>query len=59
MINEKQKYHKPLKNSILFLCSNCSGSHQGTKTQRIDMSFTPLSEKEGGIARKTVHQKGY
>jgi len=24
---------------------NCSGSHQGTKTERIDMSFTPLSEK--------------
>ena len=33
---------------------NCSGSHQGTKTQRIDMSFTPLSENEEGIARKTV-----
>jgi len=24
---------------------NFSGSHQGTKTQRINMSFTPLSEK--------------
>jgi len=55
--------------------SNCSGSHQGTKSQRIDlpaigfalgefpnsgtrkqagMSFTPLSEKEERIARKTV-----
>ena len=33
---------------------NCSGSHQGTKTQRIDMSFTPLSDKERRIARKTV-----
>jgi len=25
-----------------------------TKTQRIDMAFTPLSEKEEHIARKTV-----
>jgi hypothetical protein len=33
----------------------CSGSQQGTKTQRIDMSFTPLSENEGCIARKTIH----
>jgi len=33
---------------------NCSGSHQGTKTQRIDMSFTPLSEKEERIAKKAV-----
>ena len=33
---------------------NCSGSHQGTKTRRIDMSFSTLSEKEEGIARKIV-----
>ena len=36
-----------------FRC-NCSGSHQGTKTQRIDMSLTPLSEKEERISRKTL-----
>ena len=34
--------------------SNRSDSHQDTKTQRIDMAFTPLSEKEEHIARKTV-----
>jgi len=33
---------------------NCSGSHQGTKTRRIDMSFSTLSEKEEGVVRKIV-----
>jgi len=30
---------------LLLFCGNCSGSHQDTKTQRINMSFTPLSKK--------------
>ena len=34
-------------------------ARSGPGTQRIDMSFNPLSEKEEGIARKTVHQKRY
>jgi len=34
--------------------SQFSGSHQGTKTQRIDMSFNPLPEKEGRITRKRI-----
>ena len=37
-----------------FFNGNRSGSHQGTKTQRIDMNFAPLSEKEERIARKIV-----
>jgi len=32
--------------SYRMIHSNFSGSHQDTKTQRIDMAFTPLSEKE-------------
>jgi len=36
------------------LFGDCSGSHQGTKTQRIDMNLTPLSEKGERIASKTV-----
>jgi hypothetical protein len=34
--------------------NNCSGGHQGTKTQKIGLSFTPLSEKEGRIAKKDI-----
>jgi hypothetical protein len=33
---------------------NCSGGREDTKTQRINMSFTPLPEKEERIARKIV-----
>ena len=34
--------------------NNCSGSHQGTKTQKIGMSFTPLSEEKERIAKKSI-----
>ena len=40
--------------SLFLFFGNCSGCHQGTKTRRIDMTFTSLSYNEERIARKTV-----
>jgi len=44
-------------------CPQCFATRGGrvalAQAKRAGMSFTPLSENEEGIARKTVHQKGY
>jgi len=63
---------KPALARWLHIVLRSTKARSGPGTQRIDlpaialaqakragMSFTPLSENEEGIARKTVHQKGY